>query len=100
MLLTSLVSELPAQNGNDFADILSSSSYPNQRDMDISINMSPNAARQNILLCQLKIEAQASEIDRLKRETERQRSIIKHLEALLQENSIKPTERRRSRISR
>lgn len=95
--------EHPPQNESDFADILSSSSNLNKRvsypgDIDGSINMSPNTAHQKILMCQSKIKAQAKEIDRLKHETERQRSRIKSLEeALLQANSIKPP--KRSRIS-
>lgn len=96
--------EHPPQNESDFVDILSSSSYLNKRVpytgyIDSSINMSPNTANQKILMFQSKIKAQAKEIDRLKHETERQRSRIKSLEeALLQANSIKPT--KRSRISR
>lgn len=62
--------------------------YPG--DIDVSVDMSPEKARQNLLLCQSKIKAQAKEIYRLKQKTKRQRDQIKRLKGMVRGNSDNP----------
>lgn len=83
-------------SGIEFIDVLSPPKnttktirYPG--DIDVTDDMCPETARQNILLCQAKIKGQAKEIYRLKQITERQRVKIETMKGLLKKNSIKST---------